>query len=178
MGRSWLWPLTLLQIGFKLVWGCLFFYPMFYCIGLWPLVHATGDIGGGAATLIVALYLLGWGLTRGANNQKYYFKLGHTGKFLGVVEQRALEGTRILCSGFWGLARHINYLGEVLQAVALALPGWLVSGSPLPWLYPLYYVALLVPRQLEDDRLCKRKYGDVWDRYVALVPYRIVPGVW
>ena len=34
------------------------------------------------------------------------------------------EGSKILCSGFWGLARHINYFGEIVQAIALALPGW------------------------------------------------------
>jgi delta14-sterol reductase len=44
-----------------------------------------------------------------------------------------------------------------------------------PWLYPLYYVALLLPRQADDDRRCALKYGPLWDEYVRRVPYRIVP---
>jgi delta14-sterol reductase len=58
-------------------------------------------------------------------------------------------------------------------ALALGRPGSLGV-----WLYPLYYVALLVPRQLDDDRRCAAKYGALWDAYVKRVPYRIVPGVY
>ena len=40
--------------------------------------------------------------------------------------------------------------------LALAL-GWpLLIG---PWLYPLYYVALLLPRERDDDVRCAAKYG-------------------
>jgi hypothetical protein len=39
------------------------------------------------------------------------------------------------------------------QALALALPGYLTTGSYIPLLYPLYYVALLFPRQLEVRRV-------------------------
>jgi hypothetical protein len=53
-------------------------------------------------------------------------------------------------TGFrWGAARHFNYFGEIIQAVALALPAWLVTGSLLPWLYPFYYIGLLGARQVE-----------------------------
>ena len=49
----------------------------------------------------------------------------------------------------------------------------------LPWLYPLYYVALFVPRQMDDDAQLQAKYGDKsFAEYVRLVPYRIVPYVW
>ena len=30
------------------------------------------------------------------------------------------SGGRLLCSGWWGLSRHVNYCGEIVQAVALA----------------------------------------------------------
>jgi delta14-sterol reductase len=71
----------------------------------------------------------------------------------------------------------VNYFGEIVQGVALALPGWLVSGELLPWLYPLYYVALFILRQAEDDEACAMKYGAAWGRYCAIVPHRIVPGL-
>jgi delta14-sterol reductase len=82
-----------------------------------------------------------------------------------------------LCSGFWRVSRHVNYLGEILMALALALSLGRPGGIG-PWLYPLYYVALLVPRQHDDDRRCAEKYGALWQEYCRRVPYRIVPFVY
>jgi delta14-sterol reductase len=80
----------------------------------------------------------------------------------------------VLVGGLWGLSRHINYLGELLMATGLALAlGY--PGSIWPWLYPLYYVGLLVPRQIDDDRRCAAKYGALWQEYQRTVRYRIVP---
>lgn len=83
----------------------------------------------------------------------------------------------MLFSSFWGLSRHVNYLGEILRATGLALSlGW--PGMLGPWLYPLYYVALLVPRERADDRRCAAKYGRLWERYRERVPWHIVPGIY
>ena len=162
------------------------FYPFFYCIGVWSLVAAPADadLSAAAALPIALTFAAGWVLTRGANLQKFAFKRSggaHT-SWLGLP-MTTVPGTRLLCGGFWGLSRHVNYLGEILQAVALALPGSLVATSgyyrALPWLYPLYYVALFVPRQADDDDQIRRKYGDaVFAAYAARVPWRIVPGVY
>jgi len=51
-------------------------------------------------------------------------------------------------------------------------------GDPVPWLYPLYYIVLLVPRQIADDRRCAAKYGALWDEYRARVRWRIIPGIY
>jgi delta14-sterol reductase len=168
------------RVGFKLGWGCLVFYPYFYGIGLWsvadlPDPHTPAALRVGAAVLFFA----GWCLARGANLQKYRFKRDASARFLGVIAPEALSDGRnaLLVSGFWGVARHVNYLGEFLMAVGLTL----ALGYPFrvaPWLYPLYYVALLIPRQIDDDRRCAQKYGKLWSDYVKSVPWRIVPGVY
>jgi delta14-sterol reductase len=49
---------------------------------------------------------------------------------------------------------------------------------PWKWLYPLYYVVLLFPRQMADDKLCGAKYGALWNEYKKKVPYRIIPFVY
>ena len=67
--------------------------------------------------------------------------------------------------------------GEILMATGLTL----TLGYPLefaPWLYPLYYVALLFPRQFFDDRRCAESYGPLWDEYCKRVPSRIIPGIY
>lgn len=169
------------RVGFKLGWGCFVFYPFFYAVGLWGLAE-TPDPGTPAPLLALcaACFFTGWVLSRGANLQKYFFKRDPTRKAFGLLAPVALEGEggrRVLVSGFWGLSRHVNYLGEVLMALGLALCLG-VPSSPWPWLYPLYYVALLVPRQLDDDRRCAAKYGPLWEAYVKRVPWRIIPRVY
>ncbi|MBX7102091.1 MAG: DUF1295 domain-containing protein [Myxococcaceae bacterium] len=169
------------RVGFKLGWGCFVFYPFFYAVGLWGLAEAP-DPGTPAPLLALcaACFFCGWVLSRGANLQKYFFKRDPTRKAFGLLAPEALEGEggrKVLVSGFWGLSRHVNYLGEVLMALGLALSLGAPS-SPWPWLYPLYYVALLVPRQLDDDRRCAAKYGPLWEAYVKRVPWRIVPHVY
>ncbi|HUM10002.1 MAG TPA: DUF1295 domain-containing protein [Myxococcaceae bacterium] len=165
------------RVGFKLGWGCICFYPFFYAIGLWTTAELPNPHWPSwAYAAIAALFFGGWALARGANLQKYWFKRDPSRKAFGVIAPEALEG-RVLVSGFWGLSRHINYLGELLMSSALTLS----LGHPEvlgPWLYPLYYVALLVPRQLDDDRRCGEKYGPLWKTYRQRVRWRIVPFIY
>jgi delta14-sterol reductase len=167
------------RVGFKLGWGCLTFYPYFYGVGVWALADAP-DPGWPALMVVAAVvFFLGWGLARGANMQKYTFKTRPGAKFLGrIAPETVSDGSRaLLCNGFWGVSRHVNYLGEILMAVGLTLAlGW--PGELLPWFYPLYYLVLLVPRELDDDRRCAAKYGPLWDAYKKRVPWRIIPRIY
>lgn len=168
------------RVGFKLGWGCLTFYPYFYAVGLWGLAEQPNPHVHPALTVIAALvFFAGWSLARGANMQKFVFKTDPTRVFLGVLRPEVVsDGTHsLLCSGFWAVSRHVNYLGEILMASGLALALGYPS-SPWPWLYPLYYVALLVPRERDDDRRCAGKYGELWTVYRQRVRWRIIPGVY
>lgn len=177
------------RMGFKIVWGCVCFYPYFYTVGAWPtaMISPAEDVELMSWPVLawVAVFLAGWVLSRGANNQKHQFKQNPDKPFLFglirpksvvVLSKKSKQRTRLLCSGWWGFARHVNYLGEILMGVGLALPGGMHSW--VPWLYPLYYVLLLVPREREDNRLCHAKYGRAWREYCRVVPYRIVPYVY
>ncbi|MFW6313223.1 MAG: DUF1295 domain-containing protein [Spirochaetota bacterium] len=162
-----------------LVFGCLAFYPYFYLVGLWAVAdRPPADVSGLFLVVSAVVFATGWVLARGANMQKYVFKRDPERSFLGVIEPEIISDAelRVLCSGFWGLSRHINYLGEVLMASGLTLAlGY--PGALLAWLYPLYYVVLLSTRQADDDRRCREKYGELWEEYEKRVPWRIVPGV-
>ena len=167
------------RVGFKLGWGCIAFYPYFYAIPLWstaalPDAHTPGYL----LVLYALIFFSGWSLSRGANLQKYFFKKDPQRVFLGIKPESITDGNKtLLVNGFWGLSRHINYLGEIVMATGIVL----CTGHPLliwPWLYPLYYVALLFPRQVDDDKRCAQKYGPLWQQYLKRVPYRIIPGVY
>jgi protein-S-isoprenylcysteine O-methyltransferase Ste14 len=168
------------RVGFKLGWGCIAFYPYFYCVGLWAV---AGKPDPHRPWWLLALSLLvffaGWAFSRGANLQKFLFKTRPEAKLFGVLLPEVVSDGehRLLCGGFWRLARHINYFGEILMALGLTLAlGWPLV--PWPWLYPLYYVALLFPRQRDDDARCAKKYGSLWKEYCRRVPYRIIPGIY
>jgi delta14-sterol reductase len=167
------------RVGFKLGWGCIVFYPYFYSVFLWSTVHLPDPRTPDWLLMIyVLLFFCGWTLSRGANMQKYFFKRDPERAFFRIVPESITDGNNaLLVNGFWGISRHINYLGEILMAVAIIL----CTGYPAmiwPWLYPLYYVALLVTRQRDDDIRCARKYGELWKTYKKRVPYRIIPFIY
>jgi hypothetical protein len=172
----WTYDFIAERVGFKLGFGCLAFYPYFYAVALWftadlPNPHLPALL----TVLFGALFLCGWVLTRGANLQKYLFKTAPDRKFLWITPEALSDGKHtLLVNGFWGASRHINYLGEVIQAAAIALASG-YFGVWEVWLYPIYYVALFVSRQTDDDKVCRAKYGELWDEYSAKVKYKIVP---
>jgi protein-S-isoprenylcysteine O-methyltransferase Ste14 len=173
------------RIGFKLLFGCLFFYPFFYAIALAPFVNKAAlsrfELLSPCAADVtsILLFLAGWILTRGANMQKFACKSGAATFFGHVLVFVPGSHNRLCMSLFWGCSRHINYLGEILQAFAIALGPALASSSALPFLYPAYYVALFLPRIADDDEQCRSKYGEVvWRAYCERVPCKLVPGVY
>ena len=172
------------RVGFKLIVGCIAVYPCLYPIALWGtagLPRPDMDpswtplwLGGSAA-----VFVLGWIITRGANLQKYLFKRFPERPFLGFVRPVTItDGDRtILCSGYWGAARHVNYTGEILEALGMALA--LGHFTNLwAWVYFLYLVIFFVIRDRIDDGRCAGKYGEIWTQYRDKVPYRLVPWVY
>jgi len=168
------------RVGFKLTWGCLTFYPYFYCVGLWATAHLPNpEASTGYMVASAVIFFTGWTFARGANMQKFYFKTNPEKSFLGIFAPSVVtDGTHsLLCGGFWAISRHVNYLGEILMATGLTL----ALGYPQVWwiwLYPLYYVLLLTTRERDDDKRCHQKYGPLWDQYTQKVPHRIIPRIY
>jgi delta14-sterol reductase len=112
------------RVGFKLGWGCLVFYPFFYCVGIWSVAELPNPH---TPPLLLALcgllFVSGWALSRGANLQKFLFKTDPSATLMRLFAPAVVsDGHRqLLCSGFWRVSRHVNYLGEILMALALAL---------------------------------------------------------
>ncbi|CAN8104575.1 unnamed protein product [Discula destructiva] len=166
------------RLGFKLAWGCLCFYPFFYPIGILAAV-ALPNPGRGAwyHTFAAGVYFGGWALSRLANLQKFRFK--RNGAAAGLVIKSVDGRQTLFCGGLWGAARHVNYVGEIVEAVGIALAvGHPPTATMLPWAYPLYYVLLLTARERDDDARCREKYGELWEDYCRRVPYRLLPYVY
>ena len=175
----WTYDFIAERIGFKLGFGCLAFYPYFYSVSLWFTAHLPNPgYTTGCLILFCVFFLLGWGFTRGANMQKYFFKTEPGRKFLWIQPEVVSDGRlSLLANGFWGVSRHVNYLGEIIQAIAVALVSG-YFGVWMVWLYPAYYIALMLSRQADDDKVCKAKYGELWDEYTSKVKYKIIPFIY
>ena len=173
------------NLGFKLFWGGLIVYGWLFILPLWGMA-AHPDPGFSTAWTYVwligvaALFLLGWGISRGANMQKYTFKRWPERKFLGLIEPEYIEAgdRKILTSGLWGVARHFNYMGEGFLSLSIAL-SFGHFANPWAWTYFAFIVTLFTFRQRFDDGYCAEKYGpEKWAEYQARVRYRIFPGVY
>jgi len=166
------------RFGWMLAYGDLALVPMTYCLQAFYLIDHVHSIPAWWAAAILIFNFSGFYVFRASNMQKDRFRRdpGCTiwGKPAEYIETR--RGTPLLVSGFWGLARHTNYLGDWMMALAWSLP--CLFGAIVPYFYPLWFAFLLITRERRDDRWCGKKYGEDWERYRRRVPWRIVPGVY
>lgn len=190
--------------GCMLAFGDLVWVPFVYSIQARYLsIHAV-QLGWAKVALIMSIQLLGYYIFRSSNGEKNKFRTNPNHpdvKHLEYIE--TARGTRLLTSGWWGTARHINYLGDWIMSWAYCLPTWLSGyvvhnsiltgqkivsqgpngemagrGTPITYFYMLYFAVLLIHRERRDDAHCRAKYGDDWNRYCQKVRWRILPGIY
>ena len=154
-----------------LVWGDYVLVPFFYSLPGWFLIDRVAPLPVTAVVGLVMLYIFGFWLFRGANEQKHRFKLDPTSRIWGRPAETLDE--RLLVSGFWGIGRHLNYTGEICIYLAFALTTGLASF--VPYILPAWLAGLLVHRALRDDRRCRDKYGELWTDYTARARFRMIP---
>ncbi len=169
------WDIISERFGWMLVWGDYALLPFFYCLAGWWLVDASGpELPLPAAVGIVALFVFGFWIFRGANEQKHRFKQDPNIKIWGKPAE-SLDG-RLLVSGFWGIGRHLNYTGEICIYLSFALTTGFVSWAP--FLVTVWLVGLLAQRSRRDERRCRAKYGELWDRYKRRARFVMVPYIY
>lgn len=162
--------------GYMLVFGDLAWVPFTYTVPAKYLVHYDPHLTKWQLAAIVALYGLGFVVFRGANGQKDMFRRNpNDPKVAHLSYLQTKRGTRLLTSGWWGMARKINYTGDYIMGLTYSL----VCGvdSIVPYYYAVYFAILLIHRSIRDDDMCHEKYGDDWVEYKRQVPYRFIPGI-
>lgn len=88
----------------------------------------------------------------------------------------AKKESQLLISGWWGIARKINYTFELAGAFFWCCSAGFQHGI-WPFGYFLFLIGLLVHRIFRDEEKCKAKYGKGWDSYCKKVSYRLIPYV-
>lgn len=192
--------------GFMLSFGDLVWVPFTYDMQTQYLSVYPLELGQSGLAIVLGVAAFGYWIFRSANNQKNRFRTDPNDprvKHLKYIETKS--GSRLITSGWWGAARHINYLGDWIISWAYCLPtgvaGYAIIenmnpatgdvqkqaiqtpesrwwGTIFTYFYLVYFGVLLIHRERRDEEKCKRKYGADWNRYTSLVRSRIIPGIY
>ena len=205
----WMEPAILTQIdittdgfGFMLAVGDLVWVPFIYSLQARYLSTYPVHLGAGGILGVLTIQAIGFYIFRASNNEKNWFRRNPDDP--RVAHLKCLEtssGGKLLISGWWGMARHINYLGDWIMGWSYCLPtgiaGYVVQrsatfssgnrvvqgdargwGMVFTYFYLVYFAILLVHRGRRDEEKCKRKYGEDWEVYKQHVCWKIVPGIY
>ena len=160
--------------GFMLAFGDLVWVPFTYSLQARYILEHPNTLSPTFLAFILLVKTLGYAVFRGSNLQKNRFRTDPDDPRVAHLKYIPTKrGTRLLVSGWWGIARHVNYLGDWMMAWAWCLPCGL--DHVVPYFYVVYFGVLLVHRDLRDGEACAEKYGADWDKYCKLVKYRLVP---
>lgn len=195
--------------GVMLSFGDIVWVPYIYTMQARYLATHPVSLGPLGLAAMVLLLSLGFFIFRSANSQKNAFRTNPQDpsvSHLKYIETKT--GSKLLITGWWGIARHINYLGDWIQAWPYSLPTGMagyqilsagtnaegafvmadgrevVHGEARGWgiaftyFYILYFAVLLIHRDGRDDEKCRRKYGEDWQKYKSIVRWRIIPGIY
>eukprot|EP00128_Syssomonas_multiformis_P012924 Colp12_sorted_trinity150504_noHs@33677 len=163
--------------GWMLAFGDLVWVPYTYSIQARYLVDNPLELSYAHIALVLLVNFVGFYIFRGSNSQKDTFRRNPDDPSVRHLKYiKTKRGTRLITSGWWGIARHINYFGDWLMAVAWSLPCGF--SHVIPYFYPIYFAVLLIHRERRDDHQCRIKYGSDWDRYCKVVRSRIIPGLY
>ena len=189
-------------LGFMLTFGDLAWVPFTYTLQCRYLVDRDPDFSVFTAGVLTVLCLCGYTIFRCANSEKDAFR--RDPKHPSVSHLKTMETNRperkLLISGWWGLARKINYTGDWIMGLSWSLfTGYVVCvlmraktslaerkkktkqnrfGTLLTYFYPIYFAILLIHRAGRDNEMCSAKYGNtVWSQYKKHVPSLFIPGI-
>jgi 7-dehydrocholesterol reductase len=174
------------RAGFYICWGCLVWVPAIYTspimfmvkhpVGLPIWLAAIIFISGASAIFIN--YWADW------QRQKVRSTNGNTTiwgeapvliRASYITETGEKKNNLLLASGFWGISSHFHYVPEIFAALFWSC----ATGFNyfMPFFYVIFLIALLTHRAFRDEAKCSKKYGEHWDEYRKIVPYKIIPGL-
>lgn len=109
--------------GFMLAFGDLVWLPFTYSIQTRYLSVYPTSLGPYGIAAVLLPLAIGYYIFRSSNNEKNRFRNNPNDP--RVAHLKALEtasGSKLLISGWWGTARHINYFGDWIQSWSYVLP--------------------------------------------------------
>jgi len=130
---------------------------------------------------IALVNALGYVIFRASETQRCEFAKDPESPALKHLETLPTAGgKKLLVSGWWGLVRHPNYLGEILIQWSWVLPAVSSAGRVdlLIYYLPIFTTLMLLVRCSQQNERNKKKYGTAWDTYCAKVTSNLIPKIY
>ncbi|KAI1003624.1 7-dehydrocholesterol reductase [Podosphaera aphanis] len=175
------------HFGFYLAWGSLVWLPSIYTLQTQYLASNPVIMSNFQALFFLFTGVCGYMLFRSVNHQKDIVRRTKGecmvwGKKAEIMRVRYLtkdgkeHDSLLLCSGWWGISRHTNYMGDLILSYSMCA----VCGLNhfLPWTYAVFMTTLLIHRCWRDEERCSQKYGKGWDDYCKRVKWVMLPGIY
>merc|ERR1712233_175391 len=127
-------------------------------------------------TLIGLMNAVGYIVFRSSETQRCEFAKNPSNPALAHLETVSTAGNRkLIVSGWWGMVRHPNYLGELLIQWSWVLPAGVTD--LVPYYLPVVTTLMLMVRCTQINQRNKRKYGNAWTSFSERVRSNIIPKV-
>ena len=176
------------HFGWYFAWGSSVWLPFMYTLQAQYIAYYPYDLGL-LFFPILFMGLTGYAIFRRTNNQKDSFRAiisrgeqpiiwKKPAKYLKCYYKTSdgvLHQSYLLTSGFWGIARHMNYMGDLLLSASYCFCTGFENN--IGYFYFVYMLIFLILRCLRDEHRCSKKYGKTWDEYCRIVPFRLFPGI-
>ncbi|OMJ20506.1 7-dehydrocholesterol reductase [Smittium culicis] len=176
------------HFGYYLAWGDCVWLPFTYTLQSHYIYRNPESLSWFSFIFVLTIGLVGYYIFRHANNQKDLVRKsdgniniwGAPARFIRAsytTSDNKVHNSILLTSGFWGISRHFNYIGDLLMCLSFGMACGLQFDF-IPYYYLIYMTILLVHRISRDQDRCKAKYGIFWDQYCEAVPYKLIPFIY
>ncbi|KAJ2708132.1 erg24, C-14 sterol reductase [Coemansia sp. IMI 203386] len=160
--------------GWMLSFGDLTWVPFMYSLQARYLSFTPVELSREYTVFVALLSVFSFLVFRLSNSQKNAFRTNPNDPALKHLKYITTKsGSRLLVSGWWGMARHVNYTGDWFYGLAQCLATGF--GTPMTYFFSAYFLVLLLHRNYRDECKCREKYAGDWDTYCKLVPYLFIP---
>ncbi|KAF2206635.1 hypothetical protein CERZMDRAFT_115644 [Cercospora zeae-maydis SCOH1-5] len=174
------------RFSFYSIFGFAAMMPHLWTLQTQYLALHPVELSHGKCLALSVMFIAGWYMRHVVDDQKSSTRTANGenkiwGKKAKVlrVQYRTSDGkihhSLLLCSGFWGWARHANYLGSMVYSWASCL----ICGTShiFPYAVAVIMTGMVIHRCFRDEKRCRAKYGSAWGDYCQAVRWRIVPFV-
>ncbi len=140
------------HFGFFMAYGSTCWVLTIYTSQAWYLVYNPIQLTNLQMLGILAINMIGYIFFRMTNNQKLIFREAQGNVSIWGRPAMAIEAkystadgkerrSLLLCSGFWGLSRHFNYLTDLLITASFCMCCGITH--LIPWTYQVHAIFFL-----------------------------------
>eukprot|EP01013_Petalomonas_cantuscygni_P030170 TRINITY_DN56102_c0_g1_i1.p1 TRINITY_DN56102_c0_g1~~TRINITY_DN56102_c0_g1_i1.p1 ORF type:complete len:302 (+),score=75.19 TRINITY_DN56102_c0_g1_i1:118-906(+) len=186
------WDMFEERFGWMLCFWNLAGVPFVYTFNAYFLIaadRATSGVSAQTASVLLCVLFIAYYIWDESNAQRNYFRSMRDGNepvrrwAPPQLPNQCLQNPRVLktdrgellVDGWWRWVRKPHYTSDICMAFIWALGTGFQHA--LPYVYPFFFLSVLIHRVMRDEARCRKKYGRWWDEYIRIVPHAWIPGL-